>query len=148
MSSHPNAAELPGAGATILVADDDDALRQILESVLTSEGYRVVALADGSAALEFLAEAADGKRARPDLLLLDFMMPELSGIGVLRVLRRFSSPPPAIIVTALADPSVETFAQKAGAARILHKPFGPDDLLSTVRSVLGAASAKVPRHKR
>jgi two-component system response regulator MprA len=147
MSSHPNAAELPGRGATILLADDDDALRETFTAVLESEGYRVVTLSDGAAALEFLAEAADGKRARPDLLLLDFMMPGLSGIGVLRVLRRFSSPPPAIIVTALADPSVEGFAQNAGAATILHKPILPDDLLATVRSVIGAASGKMLRRK-
>jgi CheY-like chemotaxis protein len=124
------------ATATILVADDDQDLRRTLCGLLGSEGYSVNEAADGAAALEILAEAADGKRPRPDLLLLDFNMPELSGIGLLRVLRRFVAVPPAILITAFPDPKVEDLARAAGAVRVLRKPFEEEAVLSAIRAVL------------
>jgi CheY-like chemotaxis protein len=131
--------------ATILVADDDDDLRFALSSLLSSEGYGVVELADGASTLEFLAEVADGKRACPDVLLLDFCMPGLSGIGLLQVLRRFGAMPPAILITAFRDPSVDTFAHNAGAVRVLRKPVEGRDVLTAIRSALVQASP--PREK-
>jgi two-component system chemotaxis response regulator CheY len=124
------------AKGTILLADDDQDLRRALCALLGSEGYEVIEAANGAAALEILAEAADGKRARPDLLLLDFNMPELSGIGLLRVLRRFGELPPAIVITAFPDPKVEDLARAAGAVRVLRKPFDEDVVLSGVRELL------------
>ena len=126
--------------ATILVADDDEDLRRALCALLSGEGYSVVELADGASTLEFLADAADGRRTRPDALLLDFCMPGLSGIGLLRILRRFGSVPPAILITAFPDPSVEAFARSAGAVRVMHKPVESQEVLTAVRSVLQAGA--------
>jgi CheY-like chemotaxis protein len=127
--------------ATILVADDDEDLRRSLSSLLSGEGYAVLESKDGASTLEFLAEAADGRRARPDALLLDFCMPGLSGIGLLGILRRFGPIPPTIVITAFPDPSVETFAHNAGAVRVMRKPVDGQDVLAAVRSVLpGGAS--------
>lgn len=126
--------------AIILVADDDDDLRHALCSLLSCEGYEVIELANGASALELLAAAADGKCARPDLLLLDFCMPELSGIGLLRILRRFGAMPPAIVITAFPDPSVEILAHNAGAVRVLRKPFDEQVVLAAVRTLLQEAA--------
>lgn len=127
--------------ATILVADDDEDLRRALCSVLSCEGYEVIELPNGAAALEVLAEAADGKRPRPDLLLLDFCMPELSGIGLLRVLRRFGAMPPAILMTAFPDPAVDVLAHNAGAMRVLRKPLDEQTILGAVRALLQEAGS-------
>lgn len=134
----PKASEAAGrqSPATILVADDDEDLRRALCAVLSCQGYDVIELGDGAAALELLAAAADGKRPRPDLLLLDFCMPELSGIGLLRVLRRFGSLPPAILITAFPDPAVEILAHNAGAVRVLRKPFDEQVVLDAVQALL------------
>ena len=127
---------LPIRSVTALVADDDADARDAMCSLLVSEGYEVISLADGGAALEYLAEAADGKRASPDFLVLDFAMPGLSGIGLLRVLRRFGTVPPTILVTAFPDPSVDTFARAAGATRVLRKPVESEDVLAAVCAAL------------
>lgn len=121
---------------TILVADDDADVRSAISSLLSMEGYEAIEMADGATALELLADAADGKRPRPDALLLDFCMPGMSGIGLLRVLQRFGSVPPTILMTALRDPSVEVFALKAGAVRVMRKPVQANDLLSAIRLAL------------
>jgi CheY-like chemotaxis protein len=93
---------------TVLLADDDEDYRAGLAEVLAAEGYRVVDVPSGEAALAFLDEAAKAPaRARaPDLLVLDLMMPRLSGIEVLQKLRK--SPRwqrlPVLVVTAANDP--------------------------------------------
>ncbi len=84
---------------TILVVDDETTLRETLVEALEMEGYRAVAAADGRAALEtFRAE-------RPDLVLLDLMLPELSGVEVCRILRAESAVP--IIMLTAKDSEVD-----------------------------------------
>lgn len=124
--------------ATVLIADDDDDLRRTLAMVLERDGYEVIESPDGEHALELLAEAADGKRPAPDVLLLDFRMPGLSGIGMLRVLRRFSRLPPTIVVTAFPDPSVERLARNAGAVGVLRKPVRAPEVCAAVAAALGS----------
>src|SRR5262249_60635468 len=75
--------------ATILVAEDDEDLRAALRRLLIDDGYVVVEAATGSAALEYLARAADEHAGLPDVVLLDFVLPGFSGLGVLRAMRRF-----------------------------------------------------------
>ena len=120
---------------TIFVADDDPDVRSVIRSLLVSEGHVVIEARDGSEAVEFLANAADGRAPLPSLLLLDFVMPGLSGLGVLRVLRQFHRAPPTVIMTGFRDPSVETFASKLGALRVLHKPIDEMELLQIVSSL-------------
>jgi len=84
---------VPGMARTILVVEDETTLRETLIDALETEGFRVVGAADGRAALaEFRAEA-------PDLILLDVMLPELSGVEVCRIIRA-ESPVPIIMLTA------------------------------------------------
>jgi CheY-like chemotaxis protein len=123
---------LRGAPALVLVAEDHEETRCALTQLLRSEGYDVMEAANGAQALELIAGAADGLGPVPDVALLDFLMPRLSGLGVLRVLRRFRNVPSAIIMTAFPDPSVETFARNLGALRVLHKPVTADDVSASV----------------
>jgi CheY-like chemotaxis protein len=125
--------------ATILLADDDKDLRAAIETVLTAEGYDVLEACDGSRALEMLASAADKRGPHPDVVILDFVMPGFSGLGILRVLRRFERPPPTIIITGFPDPSVARLAQNLGAFRVLRKPINEGDLRAVVREAVARA---------
>lgn len=122
--------------ATIFVADDDDDLRGLVVRLLGEHGYSVVDADDGAAALEYLAGAADGDIAMPDALLLDFAMPGMSGIGIVRALRRFICLPPTVLMTGFPDPSVDMFARAVGIATVLHKPIDVDRLLAELDKVL------------
>lgn len=129
---------MPGGAdrAIILVADDDEDLRCVIERLLYVKGFGVVGFANGASALEYVAAAADGARTMPSAILLDFVMPELSGIGVLRTLRRFVELPPAILMTGFRDRSVETCALRAGFSRIVHKPIEATELCDALADVL------------
>jgi CheY-like chemotaxis protein len=129
----------PSPSATVLVADDDPEARSIIAHVLADEGYRVIEAADGTQALEILSRAADQKEALPDVVLLDFVMPGFSGLGILRIMRRFERVPATIVMTAFPDPSVESFATALGALRVLRKPIELDELCEVV---LEAASPR------
>jgi DNA-binding response OmpR family regulator len=122
----------PRPPARILVADDDDTFRGALGDALAQAGYEVVEVADGDAALETLAAAADGLAPAPDVVVLDVMMPGYSGLGILKVMRRFAQPPPTLLVTAFADRSLDVLAKNLGAIDVLRKPVAIDDVLCAV----------------
>ena len=115
---------------TILVCDDELPLRELVKAILGAE-YRFVEAADGESAV------AVARDARPDLLILDVMLPRLTGLEVLAELR--SDPElartPVIVVTAWSHS--ERAAVEAGASRFLEKPFDPDELRGLVEELLG-----------
>ena len=115
--------------ATILVCDDDPSLRELVRAVLGPD-YRFVEAADGSAALDLV------RTERPDLIVLDVMLPGLSGIEVLEELRTTESLKaiPVVVITAWSHAEID--AQVAGADRFVSKPFDPDDLSAAVRELL------------
>ena len=115
--------------ATILVADDDASLRELIRAVLGSR-YRFVEAADGR---EVLAVA---REVRPDLIVLDVMLPGLSGIEVLDELRGDDeiSGTPVVVITAWSHAEVDAWT--AGADRFVSKPFDPDDLSTAVEELL------------
>jgi two-component system, OmpR family, alkaline phosphatase synthesis response regulator PhoP len=114
----------------ILVVEDDRTLRQALTFNLTREGYEVTSAADGEAALE----AARSQRL--DLILLDVMLPGMSGIEVLRVLRRDRISTPVIIVSAKGDEIDRVVGLKVGADDYVAKPFSRPELLARIEAVL------------
>jgi two-component system, OmpR family, response regulator ResD len=118
-----------GASKTILICEDDDNLRQLIRVVIGT-GYRIVEAGDGDEALA-LASAH-----RPDLIVLDLMMPRMSGFEVLRRLRSDVSVDGTHIVVMSAWPNAQEAALEAGADRYLQKPFEPDDLTKIVESLL------------
>ena len=114
----------------LLVVEDDPTLRQALTFNLTREGYEVTSAADGEAALE----AARSERL--DLVLLDVMLPGMSGVEVLRVLRREGVTTPVIILSAKGDEIDRVVGLKVGADDYVAKPFSRPELLARIEAVL------------
>jgi DNA-binding response OmpR family regulator len=122
---------------TVLVADDDPDIRELVSFKLEQAGYHVHAVGDGEAALAAAVALA------PDLVVLDVMMPGLNGFEVCRRMRAQddTSTIPIIMLTARAqEADVETgFA--VGVADYIAKPFSPRELLTRVRNVLARAAS-------
>lgn len=114
----------------LLLVEDDPTLRQALAFNLTREGYEVATAADGEAALE----AARSELL--DLILLDVMLPGMSGIEVLRVLRRDGVTTPVIILSAKGDEIDRVVGLKIGADDYVAKPFSRPELLARIEAVL------------
>lgn len=113
----------------ILVVDDEEKIVNIIKAYLEREGYRVITAYDGKEALE---KARSGS---PDLIVLDLMLPEVSGWDVCRTLRRESSVP-IIMLTARDDDTDKIVGLELGADDYITKPFSPKELVSRVRAVL------------
>jgi DNA-binding response OmpR family regulator len=118
---------------TVLVIDDEDSIQKLLKHALEREGYRVVGARDGSAGLDAF------ERDDPDVVLLDVMLPDVSGREVCRRLRAVSSVP-IIMLTALDDEVDKVVGLELGADDYITKPFGLRELASRVRAVLRRAS--------
>jgi len=110
----------------ILVVDDEAEIRSLLGAILQSKGYQAVAAEDGAAALQQIP------RERPDVILLDLMMPRMSGMDALPEIKRLDPEMPVIICTAHADLATAVQAMKLGAYDYLTKPFDVELLLLTV----------------
>jgi two-component system, OmpR family, response regulator MprA len=120
--------------ASILIADDDRAIRESLSRVLTLEGYAVTAVSDGAAALSAVRAAA------VDAALLDVMMPNVDGLTVCRVLRAERNRLPILMLTARTETSDRVAGLDAGADDYLPKPFDLDELLARLRALLRRAA--------
>lgn len=120
-------------GATVLVAEDDRRVRQSLERALKLEGYEVVMVADGAAALKA------HQSQRPDLMVLDVSMPNADGLSVCRMLREDGCDTQILMLTARHEVSDRVAGLDAGADDYLIKPFALEELLARVRARLRAA---------
>ena len=127
-------AEGGDAAATILIAEDDRRVRDSLDRYLRLEGYEVVAVGDGAAALA--AHAAH----RPDLLVLDVSMPNADGLSVCRMLRQKGCDTQILMLTARHEVDDRVAGLDAGADDYLVKPFAIEELLARVRARLRAAA--------
>ncbi len=123
--------------ARILVAEDDPKQRDLLRLYLEREGYSVVDVADGRAAVEM------ARQRQPDLIILDVMMPHVDGLDVCRILR-FESDVPIILVTARSAESDMLLGLDLGADDYVVKPFSPRELMARVRTVLRRTSRSTP----
>jgi DNA-binding response OmpR family regulator len=124
---------------TVLVVDDDADIRELLVWKLTQAGYGTMAEADGEAGLAAAvgqSQAAWG--VRPDLVLLDWLMPKMNGIDVCRALREHPScsTMPVILLTAKAQEAEVERGFAAGADDYIVKPFSPREMLRRVGAVL------------
>jgi DNA-binding response OmpR family regulator len=118
---------------TLLLADDDPAVTDSLAPFLERAGFPVLVVADGVSALEKVAAL------RPDLLLLDVLMPGLDGREVLRRLRARRDWTPTILLTRVGESSERALALEEGADDYLNKPFDPHELLARIHTVLRRA---------
>jgi len=129
---------------SVLIVDDEAAIRESLETLLGLEGYEVDTASDGAEGLARLAE-------RPyDLVLLDFAMPERNGIEVLQDIRDRDSELAVIMITAYGTVENAVHAMQAGATNFIQKPWDNEKLLADVRSAVGQrrAEAEIVQLKR
>ncbi|MBN1658569.1 MAG: response regulator transcription factor [Anaerolineae bacterium] len=128
---------------TILVVDDRAGVRQMVREYLVAEGFRVLAAENGRAALLI------ARQERPDLILLDIMMPEMGGYEFMR-LHTQERDTPIILLTARLEESDKVLGLELGADDYVTKPFSPRELVARIRAVLrrvdkGPAPAEVLR---
>jgi len=126
---------------TILVAEDDPAVRQGVVDALTFSGYHVMAAADGRQAMNYALST------QYDLLLLDLVMPHHSGFEVLEALKRNRPGQPVIILSARGEEADRVQGLKMGADDYVVKPFSVRELLARMDAVLRRSNERAPRVK-
>ena len=135
----PETAPPPAAtvapGARVLIVDDDPVMRRLTTRALQNDGYVLTEATNGREALEVM------RRETPDLVILDFVMPELDGLGVLRVLRAEPATVslPVLLLTSQADEDSTRAGFEVGATDYLTKPFSSPQLSARVRACLARA---------
>jgi len=117
----------------ILIVDDEPHILTMLETRLKANGYDIVSAADGKGALEKV------KSEKPDLLISDVMMPPPNGFQVCRTLKDGADTKnlPIILLTAKTTESDQFWGTEAGADAYVTKPYNPEDLLNTIKKLLG-----------
>lgn len=125
------------AAKSILVVDDEKRIVEIVRAYLEREGYRVTAAYEGETALE------TARREHPDLIVLDLMLPGVSGWDICRALRK-DSDVPIIMLTARDDVTDRVVGLELGADDYVTKPFEPKELVSRVKAVLRRSGAARP----
>ena len=111
--------------------EDNLSTRDFIRDLLQLHGYEVITAVNGKDGVEKLG------RGGINLVLTDWNMPELDGVGVLRNAREHHPGIPVVMLSASWDPSVKRSVQALSPAALLDKPIGPDELLSTVRRLIG-----------
>jgi len=118
----------------ILVIDDEDLIRQVIKEMLEVEGYVVTTAANGKEGLQLY------RRDLPDLIITDIFMPEMEGLETIRALQKDSAKVKIIAISGGGERGMTSFlsyAKRFGALRTLQKPFSREDLITSVREVLG-----------
>jgi two-component system, OmpR family, KDP operon response regulator KdpE len=117
------------SGITVLVVDDEPAIRRLLRTSLAAQDYHVVEAEDGAAAL------AAVQRDKPDLVILDLGLPDMDGVDVIRAVRGKSALP-IIVLSVREDERGKVEALDLGADDYVTKPFGTDELVARIRTAL------------
>jgi DNA-binding response OmpR family regulator len=123
---------------TILVVEDDAKMANLLKLYLERDGYGVITAYDGRAAIE----AAD--RGRPNLVVLDLMLPHLDGIDVCRRLREMSDVP-ILMLTARVDEVDKLLGLSMGADDYVTKPFSPREVVARIKAILRRSTREAPK---
>lgn len=129
--------------ARIIYAEDDELVGELVQATLIDAGHAVGVVKNGREALEVV------QQRRPDLLILDISMPEMTGSQVLDQVRLDPQlyDLPVLMLTARRSQTEEDIALKAGATEYLRKPFDPDRLVATVDVLLSKAARFAPPRK-
>jgi DNA-binding response OmpR family regulator len=116
--------------AKILVIDDEQGIRDLLDTLLRRKGYDVVLAADGQKGLESF------RRERPDVVILDLKMPVMNGLAVLQELQRLRSTKPVIILTGAGTPEIERRVMALGVTDFVEKEFSLHGLGDALKRLL------------
>ncbi|MET9557617.1 response regulator transcription factor [Streptomyces sp. NPDC006645] len=135
---HNNPPGSPVPPAHVLVVDDDPTVAEVVAGYLDRAGHDVVRAADGPSAL------AHFTRRRPDLVVLDLMLPGMDGFEICRRMREQGGPVPVIMLTARGDEEDRVLGLETGADDYVTKPFSPRELVLRVESVLRRARLPLP----
>ena len=129
--------------ARVLVVDDEPDLRQLVRTVLTFHGHQVTLAKDGEQALEIMM------RQRPDVLVLDLMMPHIDGFGVLKEMKKagMRDDMKILILTCMNREADWLRGYKHGAHQYLTKPFDPDELANKVEMLLNMSESELAGHR-
>ena len=122
----------------VLIADDDRAIRQSLATALEINGYQVTACVD------VVSPLAAYRESRPDVLVLDVMMPGVDGLGVCQVLRAEGDQIPILMLTARVETADRVAGLDAGADDYVPKPYDIDEVLARLRALMRRAEGTVP----
>jgi two-component system response regulator FixJ len=125
-----------GSVGKILVVEDDDGMREAIESLLGAAGFESATYASAEALLD--------RGACEDALCVvsDFRLPRMSGLQLLAALRARGSPPPLILITAHDAPGMRGEAERLGVAACLAKPFHGNALLAAIEGLVGSAAPR------
>ena len=128
--------ERTSTGHHIVVIDDDITSLDIISFLFENRGYRVHRCADGNAAIDYVRDV------KPDLLIVDLMMPQINGVDTIREIRQLGfDTVPIVAFTAVDDPQLHQEARDAGCNEVLTKPCSPDRLLKHVKKFLDVPEA-------
>ena len=120
---------MSAAPAKVLVIDDERAIRKLLRTGLSTQGYDVLEAPDGETALELLAQ-------EPDMVILDLGLPGVKGLDLLKTIRARSESVPIVVLSSRSDEAGKVEALDLGADDYVTKPFGMDELLARLRTAL------------
>ena len=128
----------------VLVVEDDHDLRTLMWRIFADAGHEVAMAADGGDAIEKVHSL------RPELVVLDLVLPGLDGWAVLRSIQKLPAPPPVVMLSVHSHSEMYVRAAEAGVAAYIEKPFSVSDLLSTCERVLrdGGIRPRAPRDRR
>ncbi len=120
---------MSAAPAKVLVIDDERAIRKLLRTGLSTQGYDILEAPDGETALELLAQ-------EPDMVILDLGLPGVKGLDLLKTIRARSESVPIVVLSSRSDEAGKVEALDLGADDYVTKPFGMDELLARLRTAL------------
>lgn len=113
----------------ILVAEDDQFIREGIEEILNSEGYETITASDGQEAISLF------KTQQPDFVLLDIMMPKIDGYEVCRIIRKTDEQIPVIFISAKSEEIDKVIGLELGADDFIVKPFGTREVIARIRAI-------------
>lgn len=122
----------------ILVIDDEQGIRNLLDTLLSRKGYEVVLASNGQKGLELF------RRERPDVVVLDLKMPEMNGLTVLQQVRQLNPVQPVVILTGAGTAEAEQQVQALGVTEFVEKEFSMHRLGDSLKRLLNSAGTTSP----
>ena len=127
--------------ATVLVIDDEDGIRNLLDTLLSRKGYEVVLASNGQRGLELF------RRKRPDVVVLDLKMPDMNGLAVLQQVRQLNPTQPVVVLTGAGTAEAEQQVRALGVTEYVEKEFSLHRLGDALKRLLNPPNAEMTRKR-